>query len=464
MSEEVNAIPIDKTPLTFNAAANVLETWIQKYEVARKYGAHIEPQKMIAIIQRVVDVVRTSGKSSAGEPDQVFIMDYYDQFNKLGIRDSPTHDRLEMLAKQVFATLRNRSREVATSRVTMKTTMTNKERTSALAAGADNRQETEQERKERYAKMVCKFFASEDGCKKGKSCEARHVAKEKGCKICGSHKHHASKCDRTQPSKPKADGKKPARRDGKPGAHAADGKNRSKKDKDKRKDKKTSKDKPKKTFKKPSGPRAREATLEQEGGAGDSDKEQTSPEQTSEEEVTDSEAELEEGSEASEDDSDTPSSTGAMAILKSEEDSEDSPRAFATKTNMTPMFLDPADKAYALVDSGATHVILNLKHLPAELKSEATLVEMTLASGKVDAYLFLDEVFAKDVKTPLCPLRLITTKLDISIEWTKDHCLMVLQGVTLMRMTVKKGLHYLTELQFAMVRRALRDQREDLTD
>eukprot|EP00971_Amphidinium_carterae_P111013 2198831-Amphidinium_carterae.1 len=59
-----------------------------------------------------------------------------------------------------------------------KTTMTNKERTSALAAGADNRQETEQERKERYAKMVCKFFASDDGCKKGKSCEAKRVPKD----------------------------------------------------------------------------------------------------------------------------------------------------------------------------------------------------------------------------------------------------------------------------------------------
>eukprot|EP00971_Amphidinium_carterae_P044879 882339-Amphidinium_carterae.2 len=346
-------------------------------------------------------------------------MDYYNQFSQLGIRDSPTHDKLEMLAKQVFASLRNRSREVATSRVAMKTTMTNKERTSALAAGADNRQETEQERKERYAKMVCKFFASDDGCKKGKSCEAKHVPKDKGCKVCGSIKHHTSKCDRTQPSKPKAEGKKPPRRDGKPGAHAADGKSPPKKDKDRKKDEKNSKDKPKKTSKKPpSGPRAREAALEQDGEAGDSDKEQTSPEQTYEEEVTDSEAELEEFSEASKEDSDTPSSTGAMAVLYSEEDSEVTPHAYATKTNKTPMFLDPVGKAYALVDSGATHVTLNLKHLPAD-KSEATLVEMTLASGKVDASLFLDEVFAKDVKTPLCPLRRITTKLDISIEWQK---------------------------------------------
>eukprot|EP00971_Amphidinium_carterae_P044878 882339-Amphidinium_carterae.1 len=40
MPEEVNAIPFDKMPLTFNAAANVLETWIQKYEVARGSMEH----------------------------------------------------------------------------------------------------------------------------------------------------------------------------------------------------------------------------------------------------------------------------------------------------------------------------------------------------------------------------------------------------------------------------------------
>eukprot|EP00971_Amphidinium_carterae_P005727 113491-Amphidinium_carterae.2 len=67
-----------KATLTFNNAANVLETWIQKYEVARKYGAYIEPQKMVAIIQRLVDAVR----SLNGDPDQVFYMDYY---NQLGI-------------------------------------------------------------------------------------------------------------------------------------------------------------------------------------------------------------------------------------------------------------------------------------------------------------------------------------------------------------------------------------------
>eukprot|EP00971_Amphidinium_carterae_P211901 4204915-Amphidinium_carterae.1 len=62
------------------------------------------------------------------------------------------------------------------------------------------------------------------------------------------------------------------------------------------------------------------------------------------------------------------------------------------------MFLDPAGKAYALANSGATNVTLNLKHL-GKYKADATPIEMTLASGKVAAYLYRDEVFAKDVKT-----------------------------------------------------------------
>eukprot|EP00971_Amphidinium_carterae_P243070 4826742-Amphidinium_carterae.2 len=143
---------------------------------------------------------------------------------------------------------------------------------------------------------------------------------------------------------------------------------------------------------------------------------------------------------------------------------EDEVQAHATKTGKTPMCLDPAGRPYALADSGATNVTLNIKHLPTKLRDEATTVSMILASGEIDAYLLLDEVFAPEIKTPLCPLLRLTKKLDIVIEWTKDHCLLVLQGTPLMRLTVKKGLRYLTEVQLAMIRRPLRDQREGLTD
>eukprot|EP00971_Amphidinium_carterae_P210581 4178620-Amphidinium_carterae.1 len=114
---------------------------------------------------------------------------------------------------------------------------------------------------------------------------------------------------------------------------------------------------------------------------------------------------------------------GAMAFVTEVASEEQvQPQAYATTTK-TPMFLDPAGKAYALADSGATNVTLNLKHLGWH-KADATPVEMTLASGKVAAYLYRDEVFAEDVKTPLCPFRRITRNLEITIEWTKDHCLL----------------------------------------
>eukprot|EP00971_Amphidinium_carterae_P114320 2265170-Amphidinium_carterae.2 len=173
MSEEVNLIPFDKSTLAFNNAANVLETWIQKYEVARDFGSHVEAQKMVAILQRIVDAIRNSN----GEPDQ---------------------DACETNPCDIEKQNCCRSREVATSKVAMKTTMTNREKISAVAAGTDNRQETEKERRERYANMVYKYFASDDGCKKGQSCEARHVLKEKGCKVCGSNRsmrHPTHKCD-----------------------------------------------------------------------------------------------------------------------------------------------------------------------------------------------------------------------------------------------------------------------------
>eukprot|EP00971_Amphidinium_carterae_P085483 1691270-Amphidinium_carterae.1 len=194
-------------------------------------------------------------------------------------------------------------------------------------------------------------------------------------------------------------------------------------------------------------------------------------EQASEEvEESQSEAVLEDASSSESEISSSEDSSigGAMAILSNDTCdavAEERPQAYAAKTK-TPMFLDPASKAYALADSGATNVTLNLKHLGKirKKKVHATPVEMTLASGKVPAYLYRDEVFAEDVKMLLCPLRRISRNLEITIEWTKDHCLLVLQGTPLMRLLLKKGLHYLTETHFALIRRALRDFGEGMSD
>eukprot|EP00971_Amphidinium_carterae_P050343 991896-Amphidinium_carterae.1 len=212
--------------------------------------------------------------------------------------------------------------------------------------------------------------------------------------------------------------------------------------------------------------RNREAALsgipeEEEEKSEDSDEQ----EDEASEDETQSEAVLEEesSSDSEESSSEESSVEGAMAFVTevtSEEETQ--PQAHATTTK-TPMFLDPAGKAYALADSGATNVTLNLKHLRKH-KADATPVEMTLASGKVATYLYRDEVFAEDVKTPLCPLRRIARNLEITIEWTKDHCLLVLQGKPLMRLLLKKGLHYLTETQFALIRQALPDYAEGMAD
>eukprot|EP00971_Amphidinium_carterae_P328893 6461010-Amphidinium_carterae.2 len=50
--------------------------------------------------------------------------------------------------------------------------------------------------------IYCKFFASDEGCKKGTSCEAQRLPKEKGCATCGSICHDTRKCERNQPMKP----------------------------------------------------------------------------------------------------------------------------------------------------------------------------------------------------------------------------------------------------------------------
>eukprot|EP00971_Amphidinium_carterae_P339638 6477553-Amphidinium_carterae.2 len=168
MSEEVNRIPFDKTTITFTKAATILEKWIQKYEVARKYHAHIEPQKMIVIITKITEAVINAD----GVPDQFFGIEFHGFLTTLGVRDNPTHVNVEILAKQVLAAMRNRSRELSTSKVALRTTLGTKDRPSALAADADHR-ERDPNWKQKLSEMTCKFFLSDEGCKKARLCEAK---------------------------------------------------------------------------------------------------------------------------------------------------------------------------------------------------------------------------------------------------------------------------------------------------
>eukprot|EP00971_Amphidinium_carterae_P181722 3605512-Amphidinium_carterae.1 len=96
---------------------------------------------------------------------------------------------------------------MSTSKVALQTTLGTKDKPSALAADADQRQQRP------LSEMTCKFFLSDDGCKKGRLCEARHVPKEKGCRKCGCLKQRSNECEYGKPvEKDKKDKKKTAPR------------------------------------------------------------------------------------------------------------------------------------------------------------------------------------------------------------------------------------------------------------
>eukprot|EP00971_Amphidinium_carterae_P006574 129564-Amphidinium_carterae.1 len=105
-------MPLDKPTITFAKADTILEKWLQKYEVARKYKAHIEPQKMIVILTKITEAVRNAD----GVPDQFFGIEFHQFQMSFGVRDNPTHGNVELLAKQVLAAMRNRLREMSTSK------------------------------------------------------------------------------------------------------------------------------------------------------------------------------------------------------------------------------------------------------------------------------------------------------------------------------------------------------------
>eukprot|EP00435_Cladocopium_sp_Y103_P074775 s194_g51.t1 len=64
----------------------------------------------------------------------------------------------------------------------------------------------------RGERAPCRFYGSEDGCRKGKSCSWSHVIEDKKddrrrCWTCGSTKHYAPQCDRPKEASPDKAGK-----------------------------------------------------------------------------------------------------------------------------------------------------------------------------------------------------------------------------------------------------------------
>eukprot|EP00971_Amphidinium_carterae_P132083 2616584-Amphidinium_carterae.1 len=67
---------------------------------------------MVVIVTKITEAVRNAD----GLQDQFFGIEYHQFLVKLGVRDNPTHANVELLAKQVLAAMRNRLREMSTSK------------------------------------------------------------------------------------------------------------------------------------------------------------------------------------------------------------------------------------------------------------------------------------------------------------------------------------------------------------
>eukprot|EP00971_Amphidinium_carterae_P335977 6472082-Amphidinium_carterae.2 len=198
--------------------------------------------------------------------------------------------------------LGTRSRELTTTKVALKNAsshISNKDKPSALAAGASRSP------RKPSTSWTCKYFTSDEGCKKGEACDAKHIPKDKAYKDSGDRRRPQANAADQRPSSDsrpkKPDPKKPitTRENQVPRAKA----------------KKSAKSTPRR-------PKAREAAVEEltEEEDDDEDEEQTSPEQTSAEESSESASEQEQPDDEESQEESSQSSVGAMAIVTCEDD------------------------------------------------------------------------------------------------------------------------------------------------
>eukprot|EP00971_Amphidinium_carterae_P315107 6263589-Amphidinium_carterae.1 len=75
----------------------------------------------------------------------------------------------------------------------------------------------------------------------------------------------------------------------------------------------------------------------------------------------------------------------------------------------------PGGDPYAMVDSGASHMLLPLKSLKKDDKEKANQINVKLAVGNRTAFMFRDEVYAEGRVQHLLPLCRISEKLQLSL-------------------------------------------------
>ena len=115
------------------------------------------------------------------------------------------------------------------------------------------------------------------------------------------------------------------------------------------------------------------------------------------------------------------------------------------------------DPAYALLDSGATHVLLPGHMLPKGARSFE--VTVNLAVGKEKAKCWRNEVNAQERAHSLLPLGRLTNLLDTQVcmgRWYSGYA-MQRQGEwsTMTKCEIRNNMAYASQMQFEVLRRAL---------
>ena len=115
------------------------------------------------------------------------------------------------------------------------------------------------------------------------------------------------------------------------------------------------------------------------------------------------------------------------------------------------------DPAYALLDSGATHVLLPGHMLPKGARSFE--VTVNLAVGKEKAKCWRNEVYAQERAHPLLPLGRLTNLLDTKFVWEDGtavtQCRDRGKWRTMTKFEIRNNMAYASQMQFEVLRRAL---------
>ena len=115
------------------------------------------------------------------------------------------------------------------------------------------------------------------------------------------------------------------------------------------------------------------------------------------------------------------------------------------------------DPAYALLDSGAKHVLLPGHTLPKGARS--LKVTVNLAVGKEKARCWRNEVYAEDRAHPLLPLgrlaNLLNTKFILENGEALMQCRDKGQWRTMTKLEIRSNMAYASQMQFEVLRRAL---------